>query len=766
MAIALVLPSFLNCSSSKSVAEQASSTTSGKGGSGGDSTTTGPAGTGGNIFQGSGGCMAGSACEGGLCTNTGDCCAEENYCAGECCSNDDICSFQKCVLPGKLCIDASDCLPSEYCEYALGDNMNQGSGGSGGANTCMGGVQLQNGKCLPRPPECGPGEDPGDPPKCLQKCEYKPPTGQFNPEEKYSWGDVSNSNHDVMMAPIVVQLDDDNCDMKIDERDIPDIVFFTFAGGDYNNNAGTSATLRAISIIGGQVIEKWATKTSQDHPGRSIAGGDIHPSPGNEIVVCTRDQRVRAYDASGKVLWTSSSIGQACFMPSIADMDQDGSPEVVVKSAILDGATGNIKQAINNSSHVVVSDVNGDGFLDIVGPSIAFDKDGNILADPALAGTHPAVGDLDKDGRPEIITINRSANQLHVWHVDNTLPNKYAVVRSDININGDISPNPCCQQNPNSAGCKGGGGPPTIADFNGDGFPDVGLAGGIGYAVFDGKKLMDSTVANKDTLLWITQTQDCSSAQTGSSVFDFDGDGKAEVVYGDEVSLHVYSGVDGSELFNTCNTTGTLFEYPLVADVDSDGHADIVVASNSYSSLNCSGKKTTGIRIFGDTQGKWVRTRRIWNQHAYHVTNVNEDGSIPAVEAANFLDPKLNNFRQNVQPQGEFSAPDLVVSVQPLCGENKGLIGRVRNIGAASVPPGVTVSFYEGAPGMGTLVGEAQTKQTLYSLGSEDVILNLQSLPTGQVYAVVAESGGPYPWRECREDNNSSKATTLNCGPK
>ena len=108
--------------------------------------------------------------------------------------------------------------------------------------------------------------------------------------------------------------------------------------------------------------------------------------------------------------------------------------------------------------------------------------------------------------------------------------------------------------------------------------------------------------------------------KVATSPFDFDGDGSAEVVYSDEIRLRVYKGSDGTVLWDTCNTTGTLVEYPLVADVDSDGHADIVAVSNNYSSINCGGTKQTGVRIFGDSMGNWVRTRRVWNQHTYHVT--------------------------------------------------------------------------------------------------------------------------------------------------
>ncbi|MBW2456100.1 MAG: hypothetical protein JRI68_16395 [Deltaproteobacteria bacterium] len=742
-------------------------TSNGVGGGGGSGAGgTAGSGQGGNLFP-DGGCSPGQACgDGGICTDDGECCSSEAICGGDCCVDPEICAFQQCVTPGDVCVDATDCGPDEYCDYALGETQG-GSGGAGGG--CQGGIVFQTGKCLPKPPKCN-GQDPGDPPTCLETCEYHPPTSQFSPELKFAWGSLSNTNHDVMMAPIVTQLDDDNCDGDIDERDLPDIVFFTFAGSDYNNNLGNSATLRAISIVDGTVVNKWSVATTGDAPGRSIASGDIHPSPGNEIVVCTTNSRVRAYDATGSPLWLSESIGISCLMPSIADMDQDGDAEVVVRSRILEGDTGAVQATLSpaNNSYVVVSDVTGDGKLNVVSPTAVYDEAGNQLIDVGINGTHAAVGDLDVDGIPEIVSVYRNTHSMSVWHLDPNEPTGYVIIRQDVDINGTISPNPCCQINPNSAGCTTGGGPPTIADFNGDGFPDVALAGGIGYAVFDGQKLMDpQNVPDNQTMAWLKQTQDCSSAQTGSSVFDFNGDGLAEVVYADEVTLHIYDGVTGDDVWSTCNTSGTLLEYPLVADVDSDGHADLIVASNRYSSLNCNGTKTTGIRIFGDTQGNWVRTRRIWNQHPYHVTNVNEDGTIPQFEAPNYLDPKLNNFRQNVQPLGEFSAPDLVVSVFPSCLSEYTIVARVRNIGEASVPPGVVVGFYEGDPAAGgTKLGEALTTQTLYSLGSEDVPFVPQSPVVELLYAVVDDGSPPHPWHECRDDNNVSEGTDPSCGPR
>jgi hypothetical protein len=77
--------------------------------------------------------------------------------------------------------------------------------------------------------------------------------------------------------------------------------------------------------------------------------------------------------------------------------------------------------------------------------------------------------------------------------------------------------------------------------------------------------------------------------------------------------------------------------------VDADNHAEIVAVANN----NCGYGPQRGIYVFGDPTGGWVPTRRIWNEHTYHITNVAADGSIPAVELNNWEQPGLNNFRLN-----------------------------------------------------------------------------------------------------------------------
>ncbi len=94
--------------------------------------------------------------------------------------------------------------------------------------------------------------------------------------------------------------------------------------------------------------------------------------------------------------------------------------------------------------------------------------------------------------------------------------------------------------------CATGGGPLVVADFNGDKKPDIGLATGWSYSVFNGTNRV---------VLWADyNTQDYSSKATGSSLFDFEGDGISEVLYADEIKLHVYKGPGSGVIDPATNT--------------------------------------------------------------------------------------------------------------------------------------------------------------------------------------------------------------------
>jgi hypothetical protein len=425
-----------------------------------------------------------------------------------------------------------------------------------------------------------------------------------------------------------------------------------------------------------------------------------------------------------------------------------------------------------------VSDIDDDGALDVVAATQAYRADGTQFIDLGRApmslqgfAPGPAVADLNLDGKPEVIAVEWGPHSLLMWRHSAAAPGGFEILRADLDINGPLDPTRCGTL----TGASDGGGPVTVGDFNGDGTPDVGLAGGVGYAVFDGAKLIDPAVADLDTFLWTKNTEDCSSAVTGSSLFDFNGDGRAEVVYGDEQRLFIYDGMTGADLFDICNTSFTVTEEPVIADVDNDGQADIVVSANAkWGSpdfnpyhMECDGTLQSGVRIFSSAEGNWVRTRRVWNQHSYHITNVEEDGSIPAAEKPNWREPDLNNFRMNLQPGGVFAAPDAVVTLLTVgCGDEYTLSATVTNLGASVLPSGVTVEFVIGAPPGGDIVGTAATLQALFPMQSEKVVFVLKDPPEAfvagdvPVYARVKSGAAVH---ECRPDNNESDTVSGRC---
>src|SRR5207302_2178044 len=152
----------------------------------------------------------------------------------------------------------------------------------------------------------------------------------------------------------------------------------------------------------------------------------------------------------------------------------------------------------------------------------------------------------------------------------------------------------------------GWGGTPTVGDYDGDGVPDVGFASASSYYVYALKCAGDPKPADckgsDPGVLWQRDTHDQSSGGTGSSTFDFNGDGVEEVVYRDECWLRVYNGKDGKTVFAQVVSSGTCLEYPVIADVDGDGHADLVVPSdNLQGSQMCQGVSE------GQTGQQWTQ---------------------------------------------------------------------------------------------------------------------------------------------------------------
>lgn len=460
-----------------------------------------------------------------------------------------------------------------------------------------------------------------------EDCLNDPEPGVFTPVVEWQWN--SNPVHagyaQIMATPAIANLTDDNGDGTIDTDDVPDIVFSAFTGSSYSS----AGTLVAISGDTGETL--WSLYDIGGHNvygSGGVAIGDLDADGSPEVCTPGVSASVVCVHADGSLAWAAGSEIYYVGAPAIADLDNDGFAEVVFGRLVFDHLGNLLAQGtagVGGRYMSVPIDANADGDLEILAGDTLYDGDMSVIWQDGLGDGIPAVGDFDVDPAPEFV---RTANsEVVLTDTDGTV-----IWRASVP--------------------GGGGGAPTVADYDGDGQPEVGVAGLSYYSMFD----------TDGSLVWSNPTEDDSSSVTGSAVFDFEGDGAAEVVYADEHNLFVYDGSTGEVRMQlTGHASGTLFEYPLIADVDGDGSTEIIVASNNYAWSGWN-----GITVIGDEGSTWAPARPVWNQFAYHITNINSDGSVPTEQEPNWM--SWNNFRAGGSELGPAHwLADLAIGVPDIC---------------------------------------------------------------------------------------------------
>jgi hypothetical protein len=666
-------------------------------------------------------------------------------------------------------------------------------GGQGGALGGAGGGGAQGGS--------GGGEP--------EPCVFVPPAGSFSPALECAWNGgsaVYSARDDVVSTPVVGNLTDDNGDGLVTLDDVPDIAFVTYRYQE-DGCCNTPGALRVVSGAcgaDGLLVEHFTVGATEIEADLGIAGiwldssgglaiGDIDSDGSIDVVATVVNGGTIAFERDGHVKWYQPDHPKgadhlAGSQPSIADLDADGHPEIIQGRVVLDGEDGAFSWKGDGGVGInaflgpvsAASDLDLDGALEVLAGNTAYDALGTELwtfdfnGDAGTGCSAPgayecdgfvATGNFDSDDQGEVVIVR--AGVVYLVNHDGT-PMMLAGAPVSIPI-----PKLDCAANE--------GGPPTVADFDGDGQAEIGVAAADYYVVVDLECLADPLPAfcSDPGIRWKVTNEDCSSRATGSSVFDFDGDGKAEVVYADEQTFRVFDGPTGATVLSIPNHSHTRLEMPIVADVDNDGNAEIVFAENGY------GGPGQGIRVYGDPSDSWVPTRRIWNQHSYHVTNVTELGAIPLGEPINWLTPSdatsagvMNNFRQNLPDFDVYAAPDLTVSLalDPNdCPAYLGLVATVCNEGALVVGAGVPVSFFDNAtmaaiacanePIVTTLPlspGQCQTLTCQWVTAPlQPTPIDVRACVDNEGYACTsAPSGGN---NECKEENNASDSAGLGC---
>jgi hypothetical protein len=575
------------------------------------------------------------------------------------------------------------------------------------------------------PPSCDDQSFPGIAVPQLEECFSEGvEVGSFTPVIEWTNTDPG----DTYTTPVIAQLTDDNGNGVIDDNDTPDVVV-----------ANTAGVLWAVS---GDGTTMWSAGSLGSEP-MTAAIGDLDGDGFPEVVGSGYNGTIAVHGEDGSSYWSGSAASSpACGGVAIADLEGDGTPEVILGNLILDGQDGSTRgtgaygkgtgySGGGAATMGAAADIDHDGTLEVVVGNALYDADGNTIWYNGQSDGFVAVANFDSDIYGEIVVTSTGSVRLQ--------DDDGSVIWTG-NYVGSTS------------------GPPTVADFDGDGEPEIGVAGNGEYEVIDGD----------GTSLWSVPTVDFSSGFTGSSVFDFEGDGIAEVVYADENDVYVFDGPTGAiKLQESTHSSATCSEYPAVADIDGDGHAEIVYTSSSYSGPEA------GIRVIGDADDSWMAGRKVWNQHAYSITNVDDDGTIPTSPDVNW--DSYNNFRSGDLTPGEggYSGPDLYAVIHDVCADECDA-GRMTvwfslgNQGFNSVEEPVQVEIWgDTSSGLiqlysmtwtASLVAGAQT-------GSESV--ELTGVPPVVYDLIIKVDGGEDPSvgviDECYEDNNTANWGDVIC---
>jgi len=605
--------------------------------------------------------------------------------------------------------------------------------------------------------------------------------------ESMAWGVVnawsSNAIVSNLNIPLVGDLDGDGH---------PEIVCFSLAGQSHYANDGYYGNVGYEMLVFDGVTHQLKVTVTMDSPVSeydAASYGLVRTSNGKGlIVVASCDNRVRAYDITSAnpntPYWVSdadytSGTNNYAANVGFVDFNGDGHPEVYVRNKVYNAENGHLlaEAATTNTgasyahytqythrklSSPFVADVCGDSRPELILGNEIYDVSitnlsgtaGNTITlvkqitppGGAPADGNVQVADFNKDGYLDVfISIKNTDAQAgavycYVWDVHNGQVGNPLIINTN----------------------RSGKSIPLIADIDNDGMLEIVLQCGAstGHQIRAYKYNADT---RSFSLMW-DMIPDEDTFSNSFTAFDFNMDGLLELIICDQSTLKIVNGSGKSHIthhdtvpmyvLNTFSySETTIMQYPVIADVDADGAAEIVSVGSSK------------LNIFKSSGQPWAPARPVWNQYLYNVTNINKDLTVPSSlfnNATVFTDPvgvvrrPFNNFLQQVTTLDQYGRPfmnlaNLSVTLSPLItyeGDNIQVTITICNTGETMFWDPLFVSTYTSS---GDLIQTEEMDQSLQPDECVTMTLNISS-------SLVAAHDTPYPLRVTINDNGVGTA--------
>ena len=406
------------------------------------------------------------------------------------------------------------------------------------------------------------------------------------------------------------------------------------------------------------------------------------------IILHCYDNKLRSYDIHGNLLATSDVNTPCEGVVSITDFNYDGWPEVYIGHSVYDAATlrllcagpanGNMGRCWRgslteraNCAMSFAADLLDDSLPELICGNTLYQvtiasRTDVSLNSVTLLKTISIPSRIPQDGNVAVADFNMDG-QLDVMVIIDGTPNDFSD-SSYIYAYDPVSENILFTHGHYAKTI----GYPMVGDIDGDEDLD--------FVYIDYKQPVSSSRITAMTFhpgsglqtKWQATHAD-ESGQTSMTLFDFNQDGIMEIVYRDQDRLRIINGSGRSHrtgndtipfynLYAKSMSAGTWKEYPVVADVNNDGRAEIVTCGKVTSGLGWVGGQ---LWVIGGIH-PWAPARPVWNQYMYNVTNINQNLTVPTPlfnNATPFTDPQgvvrrpFNNFLQQATTLDQYGRP-------------------------------------------------------------------------------------------------------------